>query len=1344
MKGKFLILISFIFILSIAAVSATEDLNQTDNDILESDANSDLEKIINDAPDGATISLERDYVSESYMGLGILIDKSITINGNGHTLTGKNGRLFYIESGNVVLNNITVSDTSLGVEKIWQGYDNPYLNPDTGEINDPYGDLNRFDGGAIYSKGNLEIINCRFLNNAISSDYENYDYSMGGAVYSNGDLRVVNSSFISNKISGYAVNTGAALYCRGYLNIINSLFENNTIFSIDLTFAPDDAYRSYCEKIALWAYEAGTVMENCTWINNYYSLVDDSFEIDAQPLVKYYHGRERFTVKLTDDAKAIADAEVKITINGVDYYRTTDKEGIASMAINLNSGKYDVIVKYRFLSVNSTITVKPTVSGENITKIFRNATQYYATFVDGQGNSLAENTAVEFNINGVFYTRYTNEKGTARMNINLNPGEYIITAKNPSTGEQYTNVITVLPSIVENHDLVKYYMNASQYSVKILGDDGNPVGAGVAVSFNINGVFYTRYTNESGYAKLNINLEPGSYVITAEYNDLRASNNITVLPVIESRDFFETIQKKIDAAHEGDTIYLDNDVIRGIFYVDGENVPVDDLFISKSLTIDGGGHTIDACSYGRVFNITSDNVTLKNITFINGYVNDYGSAIYNTGDNLLISDCIFRGNVIHYYDAVADEARGGAICTYADMTVTDSLFENNTILVVHYGLSKGGAIYSNATLNVQSCEFKDNLADDGEAIWAYAFNANISDDCNFINNDVALVKLDSGMELNINQRVLKANESVEIAVNFYNNVSGNVTVRINDDERIIGIVNNSAALTLSDLSVGAYSVSAAYPENDYFESAFDTGSFRVLSADAGSFADLQKLIDDTDAVLYLEKDYLRGFDDNYPIEINKSITLIGNGHVIFGNGSKIFKVRSDNVTLKNITFTGAYYSDDAGGAVAVYGDNAVISSCNFIDNALPDWSNLMGAALFIEGDNAVISESYFTDNRMASYFGMDGGAVYCRGDLTVINSIFKDNEISATDYDASSGGAIYCDGDLTVINSTFISNLVSAYVAEGGAIYTTGTLNITDSIFESNELYGVDVCGGAVLADKVFITNSVFNDNYISGSKSWDNPVTYSLGGAVSSSEVNIYNSSFTGNTASTTDEMQPSRGGAVYSSGICNIDHADFTNNSAGKGDSVWAYQALSNVTNSSFVNNSIALVKAYIEAPALAKMYHGSENFKVYLFEDAKERAGADVNININGKDYTRTTDEDGIASMAINLNSGEYNVTVTYEDAVADSMITVESTVFAEDLIKRFGDAGAYSAIFYGTDGYILAENTEVEFNINGVFYKRYTNGEGVAFLNINLQPGEYEITAKNPLSGEMHTNTVTVLA
>ena len=279
--------------------------------------------------------------------------------------------------------------------------------------------------------------------------------------------------------------------------------------------------------------------------NNYYNKtnaedicfdISSTYTIEANDLTKYYGGSERFIVTLKDKAnKAVADENVTITINGQTYIRTTNSNGEASMAINLDSGEYDVLSQYKDYTVSSKVTIKSTISARDVTKIFRNGTQYYATFLDTKGN-LLKNTAVGFNINGVFYTRYTNENGVARLNINLNPGTYLITATNPSSNEQHSNNITVLPSIVENYDLTKYYKNGTQYWVKILKDDGTAVGAGVSVSFNINGVFYTRTTNELGYVRLNINLDPNTYIITVMYNNLMVSNTIKVLPVLSANN----------------------------------------------------------------------------------------------------------------------------------------------------------------------------------------------------------------------------------------------------------------------------------------------------------------------------------------------------------------------------------------------------------------------------------------------------------------------------------------------------------------------------------------------------------------------------------------------------------------------------------------------------------------------------------------------------------------------------------------------------------------------------------------------------------------------------------------
>ena len=712
MKKNFLILISFIFIISITGISAADDLNQSDSEILEIDdagTFADLQKKIDEAPEGSQINLENDYVSDGSPGMSII--KSLTINGNGHTIDAENnGRIFEIECDNVALKNITFinaylfyqippKDTGAAIYinaknsiiqdcifmnnsielAIGSGFGgaiysigNMTVINSFFENNDVYGDVSS-NGGAIGCDGNLNLVGSRFISNSVSgtegngaavycnghltvndcsfedNNLSSWDGNCGGAIYCNGDMAVINSNFISNggrsiggrggaiystgtvdisdsnfrgnSLSGYDV-IGGAIYANE-VNTHNSVFEDNYVKADSNPYiSPSaeggsiftektDIHNCYFinnsasngEKIlssiggaisahdttniensnfinntaddgeALWAYEAVASIKNCTFINNNYTLVNASINIDAPELVKYYYGPERFTVRLTNNDTAIPYAQVTFSINGMDYIRVSDEEGIASMAIYLNSGKYDVIVKYKFYNVNSTITVKPTVSGENITKIFRNGTQYYATFVDSEGKTLTNNTEVEFNINGVLYKRYTNENGTAQLNINLYPGKYIITAQNPNSGEQYSNLITVLPSIVENNDLTKYYRNDSQYSVRILGEDGNPVGANVSVKFNINGVLYTRYTNESGYVKMNINLKPGEYIITAEYNGLMASNKINVLSVIKTDDL--TMRYK-DGSMFNATIldgqgnpYFDQHVIfniNGVFY----------------------------------------------------------------------------------------------------------------------------------------------------------------------------------------------------------------------------------------------------------------------------------------------------------------------------------------------------------------------------------------------------------------------------------------------------------------------------------------------------------------------------------------------------------------------------------------------------------------------------------------------------------------------------------------------------------------------------------------------------------------------------------------------------------
>lgn len=167
------------------------------------------------------------------------------------------------------------------------------------------------------------------------------------------------------------------------------------------------------------------------YVSDIKSVSQDDFSLETKDLSMYYKNGTRYEVTVMQGDLPVENASVIINICGINYTRTTNIDGKASLAINLNPGNYSIYSLYDYgsnaIQLNSDIEVLPTISGNDIVKIYKNDTQYYAAFLDNHGNPLA-NSEVTFNINGVFYSRKTNESGVARLNINLLAGEYILTA----------------------------------------------------------------------------------------------------------------------------------------------------------------------------------------------------------------------------------------------------------------------------------------------------------------------------------------------------------------------------------------------------------------------------------------------------------------------------------------------------------------------------------------------------------------------------------------------------------------------------------------------------------------------------------------------------------------------------------------------------------------------------------------------------------------------------------------------------------------------------------------------------------------------------------------------------
>ena len=255
----------------------------------------------------------------------------------------------------------------------------------------------------------------------------------------------------------------------------------------------------------------------------------------ANDVVKFFRNGTQYCAKFLDGCGSpLVNSSVTFNINGVLYKKQTDDNGMAKLNINLRPGVYILTAMHPdALMYGSNITVLSTIHGDDIVKFFRNGTQYCAKFLDGCGSPLV-NSSVTFNINGVLYKKQTDYEGIARLNINLFPGKYILTAMHPD-GLMYGYNITVLSTILAN-DVVKFFRNGTQYCAKFLDGCGSPL-VNASVIFNINGVFYKKQTDDNGMARLNINLFPGEYILTAIHlNGEEKANIIKVLTTISAED----------------------------------------------------------------------------------------------------------------------------------------------------------------------------------------------------------------------------------------------------------------------------------------------------------------------------------------------------------------------------------------------------------------------------------------------------------------------------------------------------------------------------------------------------------------------------------------------------------------------------------------------------------------------------------------------------------------------------------------------------------------------------------------------------------------------------------------
>ena len=166
---------------------------------------------------------------------------------------------------------------------------------------------------------------------------------------------------------------------------------------------------------------------------------------------------------------------------------------------------------------------------------------------------------------------------------------------------------------------------------------------------------------------------------------------------------------------------------------------------------------------------------------------------------------------------------------------------------------------------------------------------------------------------------------------------------------------------------------------------------------------------------------------------------------------------------------------------------------------------------------------------------------------------------------------------------------------------------------------------------------------------------------------------------------------------------------------------------------------------------IYYGG-NYQVSLIDSSNNATlfNKTVFFSINNIEYSAATDSNGIASVNLKLNPGNYPVMVYFpgDDTYAASnnlsgQVKILTTIKASDITKYYKNSKNYKAIFLDSQGRPLS-NKYVSITVNGKKYTQKTDSNGLASFPMDFKPGTYKIIATNPVTGYSLTTTFMILS
>ena len=724
------------------------------------------------------------------------------------------------------------------------------------------------------------------------------------------------------------------------------------------------------------------------------------------------------------------------------------------------------------------------------------------------------------------------------------------------------------------------------------------------------------------------------------------------------------------------------------------------LFENNTATQGGAGYIVNTS-------------TITNNQFINNTATQGGAFRIDNAPNTIITNNKFFENEATYGGALRiDQStntqiennqfndnsaieKGGAAYITTTTTIKNNIFIKNTG-------KHGGAlrIELGDKTKIENNQFKENSATNGGASYIVSAN-NLIIDNSFVENTAS----DVGGALRI-----EGNDNT-----FSNNVfeknlaqskhGGGVSV-VGDN---IKLINNAFSNNFAYHDGGAIIIQGASSDGLGLKPYVSNNNFINNIASFGG------------AISLLAKDptiSYNFFQSNKAIIHEKNDNKIG-----VGGAFRITGLGSTSGLVANNTFLDNYV-DTSGGAIYINDNNILIMENLFINSTAQDGA---GGAIYAVGSNTDILKNNITISKAGGL----GGGIYLRGK----DAELSDNTVAET-YSKTNGGGMYLE---EANNALLKNNNYHNTIADGmaGALLFKGSdSDITNNIFVQNIAKGSKGGGGSIylVGNKIKLSENLFNNT--------ESEIT--IGGAVrwTGDDGTITKNIFDNNIASS--------GYGIYGQGNNNkIESNTFI---SGKStDATLRWSGSNNQLKNTFNGDYIIKAKTKINVGNQFFLPTESKMIIVKLKDETKKPiANRNLIFEINNEYYVAKTNENGIATVEVNLiDITSYNLKVTFngdknhESTIRSATITVTKQKTPEQYFTPIEDATLtindvtyeYSATTKTATAKLTNDygkslsNKKITFTLDNIDYTVYTDANGIATLNFNLNKvNTYTVIAK----------------